>query len=374
VTSDEARALEAVERFEEALGRQFDAADARSWRDAPKDIREAHGDPSLADPPSREAMDEWAAWLERRMNSLRLCRENLEKGRDAERRDPARAEVYWKRAIGTAERALAELDVPPDGLETEADEGAGVGDEVVAGYLALLEEHRDRLVVADSVLPAPASRLRPALEQRYQREPDSALAEGLIALPVFVPAEDAVAVERYLTRRAGDTGPIGRATWDRGLTVVERIAGEQRVAMRRILGAAPGGSGVVTPVPVLGGVTASREAAAEMASAELDSYHASLAWTLIAYGATGLGTLVVLGAGAILLGEPVVAVVLVQSVLLVILFLPTLGAIDRVYRGQVRRAVDAGKGPESAEPAAVVPPFVAPIVIALVSWLIATTW
>ena len=110
LSSAEVRAREVVQRFEEALDRQYDAVEARSWPHAPKHIREAHGDPSLPDPPSREAMDAWSAWLDLRENSRRRCRENLEKGADAVRGEPARAEVYWKRAISTAERALAELD------------------------------------------------------------------------------------------------------------------------------------------------------------------------------------------------------------------------------------------------------------------------
>lgn len=268
VSLAEARAQEVVERFEEALDRQSDWLNAGSWPHAPKHIREAHGDPTLPDPSSREAMNAWTTLLLDRRRSLARCRDNIEKGRDAVDGDPTRAEVYWKRAISTAERALAEFADRPDGVEPETDEQEDVPDDLVAGYLALLEEYRDRLVVDDSVLPAPAARLRSVLERGYQRDPDPALAEALIALSAFVPPEDAVAVERYLMRRTGESGPIGRATWDRGLTVAQRIAGEQRVAMRRILGTAPSGSGVARPIPVLGAVAALRAAAAQQAVAQ----------------------------------------------------------------------------------------------------------
>lgn len=262
----EARAREVVERFEEALDRQSDWVNAGSWPHAPKHIREAHGDPSLPDPPSREAMDAWANWLVDRRHSLWRCRENLEKGRDAVRGDPARVEVYWKRAVSTAERALAEIDDRPDALVPEPVEYEDVSDDVIAGYLALLEEYRGRQVVNDSVLPTSAARLRAALEGRYQRSPDLALAEGLIALPVFVPPEDAIAVERYLIRRTGEVGPIGKTTWDHGLKVVRRIAREQQVVMRRTLDSS--GSGATSPIPILGGVADAQTGAVALASAE----------------------------------------------------------------------------------------------------------
>ncbi len=266
VTLTEARAQEVVERFERALDRQSARLNAGAWSHAPKHIREAHGDPSLPDPPSGEAIDAWANWLVDRRHSLWRCRENLEKGRDAVRNDPARVEVYWKRAISTAERVLAEIDEGPDALELEAVEYEDVPDDVIAGYLALLEENRGRQVVNDSVLPAPAAPLRAALERRYQRSPDLALAEALIALPVFVPPEDAIAVERFLMRRTGKVGPIGKATWDHGLQVVRRIAREQQVAMRRTLDSR--GSGATSPIPVLGGVADAQTGAVALASAE----------------------------------------------------------------------------------------------------------
>ena len=237
----EAGAREVVERFAEALDRQWDAADERSWPHAPKHIREAHGDPSLPEPPSREAFDAWTAWLELRMNSLRRCRENLEKGRDALREEPARAEVYWKRAISTAERALAELDDGPDALK-----------------------------------------------------------------------------------------------------------------------------------PVLGGATGSRTA--RMASAGQTSYNASLAWAVVAYGVTGLGTLIVLGVVAFMLGESVSGLVVVQSILLVIGFLPALAVMHEVLGMLACQGAPPDQAPRSTDSAAVVLPFVPPIVIAVVSWLLVTTY
>jgi hypothetical protein len=261
-SSAEVQAREIVAQFEAALDRQFDAAEARSWSRAPKEIREAYGDPSLSDPPSRAAMEAWTTWLELRTNSRERCRENLEKGRAAARDDPERAEVYWSRAKATAERALAELGDPSDGPEAAGAQDEDVTDDVVSNFLRLLETYRGRRVVDASVLPAPTAGLRGSLERRYERGPDPALAEALIALPVFVPPEDAVAAERYLERRSGQRGPIGTDVWNRGHTVVQRIAGEQRVAMRKTLGAAPGSSGVASPIPVLDGATASRTAAA----------------------------------------------------------------------------------------------------------------
>ncbi len=125
VSLAEARAREAVDRFEGALDRQWRAVEARSWPHAPKHIREAHGDPSLPDPPSREAMDAWTTLLVDRRHSLWRCQENLKRGQDAVHGDLAQAEVYWKRATSAAGRALAELGDRPDGVEPEAASASG---------------------------------------------------------------------------------------------------------------------------------------------------------------------------------------------------------------------------------------------------------
>jgi hypothetical protein len=251
-------------------------------------------------------------------------------------------------------------------LDDEAAEHEDVPDDVIERYLALLEEYRGRQVADASVLPASPARLRATLERRYRRRPDPAVAEALIALPVFVPHDDVDAIERFLRRRAGDGGPIGTAAWDRGLELVRRIEDEQRLAMRETLGSS--GSGATSPIPVRGGVADAKAAAVAGAS-----YDASLAWTVAAYGATGLGTLVVLGVGASLLGEPVGAVLLIQGVLLVIGFLPALGVMHVVLETLARRAAEAGRPPESTDTASVVMPVVAPIVIALISWLLVTS-
>ena len=237
----EARAREMADRLQAALDRQWAAADARSWQDAPRHIREAYGDPNVDDPPSPEAMDAWTTWIERRMNSLRLSWENLEKGRVAVRDDPARVEIYWKRAISNAEGALAELDDGPDAPPAQA---------------------------AEQASPRPAS---------------------------------------------------------------------------------------------------TKHVAADPAD-----YNASIVWTAAVYGMTGLGTLIVLAVGAFLLGEPVGAIVLVQGALLVIGFLPTLALLHGVLGTLTRRAVEAGRAPESVDSAAAGLPFVPPIGLAVVSWLIVT--
>jgi hypothetical protein len=288
---------------------------------------------------------------------------NTDQGiRAAARGDLERAEVLWGRAISATERFLAEL---PAGAPLEEDEEVLADSEASARineFLAILSRNQGRAIASERLLPAPRAQLRRELEVAYTNEPVDELAEALIALPLFISDEDAVVVERYLERRAGRTGPIGRANWDRAVAVVGRVAGEQRFAMRHWLGISPDVAGVESTIPILQGLATARDAAARLSSRRSSGIEALVGWAIV-----GIVTLVVLGGVALVAGEPVVPLLVLQLVTLVVGVIPALSIFEAFVRALARR--DAG----AADVAAGLLPLALPVLLAIAIWLLVTS-